>query len=201
MSASTPCSFLASRTTAPPSRPGQSLPTRRGGTAAPLRPRPCPLPGPPPRQQVPSAGSGAWSRGRAAAIEPEHSKVHSLFWPPPATALKPRWPVASPSLPYYDRSPLPLGTAVLLTIKGRAAPPLGLPWHLDPAATTSGVQRTGSRPSPWPPMVTGPGLRAHHPAAAPGSLPLVPLFPGPGAKPKTGLLLPLVKMPCPEIFS
>jgi len=44
----------------------------------------------------PGAGPGAWSRGRTAAVEPEHGEGHSLFWPPPAAALAPAPP---PSLP------------------------------------------------------------------------------------------------------
>ena len=45
----------------------------------------------------PGAGPGAWSGDRAAAVGPEHGAGHSFLWPPPAAALEPRWPVASPS--------------------------------------------------------------------------------------------------------
>ena len=115
------------RSTVP--RPGAT--TTAVGNHLPSAPTPMPLTGTAAPATGSGTGPGAWSRGIAAAVGPEHGAGHSFLWPP-AAALEPRWPVASPSPPCDNQPPPPprchhhlARTMVMRTIKGRAVPPRG----------------------------------------------------------------------------
>ena len=96
----------------------------------------------------PGADPGAWSRGRAAAVGPEHGAGHSFLWPPPAAALEPRWPVTSPSPPCDNPSPSPRRHNRCRLTNRRGPLPLGP----RPAAGASGARPPLPAPGGKPEM-------------------------------------------------
>jgi hypothetical protein len=138
------------------------------------------------------------SRGRAAAVGPEHGAGHSFLWPSPAAALGPRWPVASPSPPVKTSRHHPAAITTwpapwqYRTIKGEGGATLGATVAPGPhQSQRHGAQPTGPAPL-LPPARSSP---APPPAARTSPLSRTPL-PASGGKPGDGTPTPPVSI-CP----
>ena len=135
-----------SRPTPPPcpSHCATNITGARRGTSAsqpwPRRPGPGPGQGSRTRSREQAQGSGVRA---AAAVGPEHGTGHSFLWKPPAAALGPRWPVASPSPPCESPPPSPRRHSHRCLASRRGLLPLGP----RPAAGAPGYTSPSS--GPW----------------------------------------------------
>jgi hypothetical protein len=125
------------------------------GSAAPLRPRPCPNRTTAPATD-PGAGQGAWSRVRAAAVGPEHGARHSFLWPPSEAARRTsvgQSPTHHPSCDSPPPSPRRHHHRCLASLRGPL--PLGhrrrrrRPWYTSPSPAPGDKPGDGT---PTPPV-------------------------------------------------
>ena len=191
----------------PSHRPGPGSNGSRPGAIAvaerrPSAPTPMPLTGTATPGTGPGAGPGAWSREGQQQSAPSMAPDILSYGrrPPPPSNLggqsHPHRPPVTTSRRHRPAVITTWRTMVCRPSRGGRCHPGGCrgPWT-PPDATTTGAQRTGPRPLPWPPMVTGPGFPAS-PTAARRPLPTRPPLPAPGGKPGDGTPTPPVSI-CP----
>ena len=126
------------------------------GNCRPSAPTPMPLTGTAAPGAGPGACPGAWSRGRTAAVEPEHGEGHSLLWPRPAAARRTSVGQSAPPspLPVTALSPRPSATATDAWPAAGDCCPLGprpdagAPGTRPPLPAPGGKPGDGT-PTPW----------------------------------------------------